>query len=84
MNVSIQIHYKGDSKLTQGGTFYLRGKKVEQVALEFWQQIQKDMSYHAVLEKVILNGELDITEKVMEFEILEWRKKNEAVDDLPF
>ena len=84
MKVSIQIHFKGDSKLTQGNTFYLRGKKVEQIALEFWWQIQKEMSYHVELEKVIVNGEQDITKKVIDLEEQELRREFAESEDLPF
>lgn len=45
MNVTIEIHYIADSKIMQGGSFPLRGKQSVQVALDFWKQIKKEMSY---------------------------------------
>ncbi|MEH7416055.1 hypothetical protein V7266_12300 [Neobacillus drentensis] len=61
----------------------MRGRKVEVVALQFWKQIQKEMSYHAKLEQVIVSrDQQDITELVLELEIQE---RNKAMkDDLPF
>jgi hypothetical protein len=82
MNVSIEIHYKTDSKTVQKGSFPLRGRKPEKVALEFWKQIKKDMSHHAQLEKVIVDGDQDITQLVKDLELLEWNKSMD--DNLPF
>lgn len=73
MNMTIEIHYIGDSKIMQSGSFPLKGKSTVQVALDFWKQIQKEMSYRAKLEKVTLNGENDITDLVIELEKSEWR-----------
>lgn len=82
MNVVIEIHYKSDSRALQTGTFPLRGRKPEQVALDFWKQIKKEMSYRAELEKVIANGDQDITQLVIDLEEHEWNKTMN--DDLPF
>jgi hypothetical protein len=68
VNVNIQIHYVAASRILQRGSFPLRGRKPEQVAYEFWKQIQKEMSYRAVLEEVIADGDQDITELVREIE----------------
>jgi hypothetical protein len=68
MIVVIEIHYKSDSRALQIGNFPLRGRKAEYVALEFWKQIQKNMSHRAQLEKVIVDGDQDITQLVMELE----------------
>ncbi|MFB3168493.1 hypothetical protein P5G62_015350 [Neobacillus sp. 179-C4.2 HS] len=85
MNVNIQIHYITSSKAYQKGDFHLRGRKPEQVALEFWKQIKKDMSYNAELEKVIVDGNIDITQLVKELEGKERKKIDNFVDDyLPF
>lgn len=83
MTVFIQIHYKADSRGSQQSSFPLKGRKIEQVALEWWKQIKKEMSYHAVLEKVIVDGE-EITQLVKDLEEDEWRKKNDDINDLPF
>lgn len=83
MNVVIEIHYKSNSRALQTGTFPLRGRKPEQVALDFWQQIKKEMSYRAELEKVVANGDRDITQLVKEIEKQNMLKiMNE--DNLPF
>ncbi|MBT2696331.1 hypothetical protein J7E79_02630 [Bacillus sp. ISL-40] len=84
MNVSIEIHYKSDgSRALQKGSFQLRGSTPEKVALEFWKQIQKVMSHRAELEKVIVNGDQDITQLVKDLERDIIRKiMNE--DNLPF
>ncbi|WP_284037478.1 hypothetical protein [Neobacillus sp. 114] len=82
MTIHIQINYIASSKLSQSGTFQLRGRRPEQVALAFWKQIKKDMSYHANLVTVILNGDQDITQMVIELEKQEWDKSLD--DNLPF
>ncbi|WP_176541448.1 hypothetical protein [Bacillus sp. AFS076308] len=82
MNVTIEIHYLAASRAMRRGSFPLRGKKVEYVALQFWKEIQREMSYRAKLEQVIVNGDKDITELVLE---LEKQERNKTInDDLPF
>lgn len=44
-----------------------------QAAFGFWKHIKKEMSYRAQLEKVIVDGDKDITELVKELEESEWR-----------
>jgi hypothetical protein len=83
MNVFIQIHYKAESRGSQQASFPLKGRKIEQVALEWWKQIQKEMSYQLELENIIADGE-EITQLVKELEEDEWRKKNDDMNDLPF
>ncbi|PGY10625.1 hypothetical protein [Bacillus sp. AFS031507] len=83
MNViKIEIHYYANSKALQQGSFPLRGKKPEVIALEWWKQIKKNMSQHAELEKVVVNGDQDITELVMELEDKEVKRIMD--DNLPF
>jgi guanylate kinase len=82
MNVTIEIHYIAASKVSQTSSFQLRGRKPEAVALDLWRNIKKEMSYHAHLDKIILNGDQDITEAVKELEEQMWRKRME--DNLPF
>ncbi|MBT2735124.1 hypothetical protein [Bacillus sp. ISL-7] len=84
MNILIEIHYTSSSnRITQSGSFPLRGRKPEQVAIEFWKQIQKDNSHRAELEKVIVYGDQDITQLVKDLERDIIRKvMNE--DNLPF
>jgi hypothetical protein len=82
MNVTIEIHYKSDSRALQKGNFPLRGRKPEKVALEFWKRIKKELSQHVQLEKVIVDGDHDITQLVKELEHQEWNKSMD--DNLPF
>ncbi|MED4206609.1 hypothetical protein [Neobacillus mesonae] len=70
MTIIIEIHYISASgnKVLQQGEFKLTGrKKPEQLALDFWKQIQCDLPYGGEIQKVIAAGE-NITEKVMELE----------------
>ena len=82
MSVVIEIHYISDSRALQIGTFPLRGRKPEQIALEFWKQIQKNMSHRAEIEKIIVDGDQDITQLVKDLESQEW--ENAMNDNLPF
>lgn len=70
-----------DSKISQAGTFPLKGRKSEQVALAWWKQLKKQSSYRGVLEKVTADGH-DITQLVKNLEKEEW--KNAMNDNLPF
>lgn len=82
--VNLTIHYVSGSRTEQSGSFPLRRRSPEQVAYEFWKQIQKEMSQRAVLEKVIANGDQDITELVREVQRQEEIHAQNLVDDLPF
>jgi hypothetical protein len=82
MNITIEIHYTAGTRAVQSGSFRLRGRKSEQVALQFWQQIKKNMSYHVQLDSVIINGDQDITKLVVELEHREWELS--INDNLPF
>jgi hypothetical protein len=81
LNITIEIHYKADSKLMQRASFQLRGRRPERVALEFWKQIKKEMPYSVVLDEVLAAGE-DVTQQVKELERQELY--NVMNDDLPF
>lgn len=84
MTITIEIHYTAASRSYQKGAFQHRGRKPEVIALEFWKQIQKDLSYHALLEKVLASEE-DITQLVKDLEEKERKRKDDIVDDyLPF
>ncbi|WP_419955953.1 hypothetical protein ACN6MT_11430 [Neobacillus niacini] len=83
MTAVVEIHYQVTSRAYQKGSFELRGRTKEQIAFEFWKQIQKNMSYHAELEKVICDNE-DITEKVIKQVEEERKRKHELSDYLPF
>jgi hypothetical protein len=62
MNVLIVVHFiSSDNKVTQRGSFPLKGKAKEQVAFEWWNQIRREMPYGGELEKILADGE-DITE----------------------
>ncbi|MBT2722332.1 hypothetical protein [Bacillus sp. ISL-46] len=82
MNVVIEIHYKSDSRALRTGTFPLRGRNPEKVALDFWKQIKKEMAHRAELEKIIVDGDKDITQLVIDLEKEEWNKSMN--DNLPF
>ncbi|MFJ5713099.1 hypothetical protein [Neobacillus sp. NPDC093127] len=84
MTIIIEIHYIGASRMYQKGSFQPRGKKPEYVALQFWKQIKKDMSYHVELEKVIVEGNQDITQLVKDLEKHEHLKAIAESEDLPF
>jgi hypothetical protein len=82
--VKIEIHYSVMSRSHQKGEFLLRGCKPEQVPLDFWKQIKRDMSYRASLEKILCEDE-DITQLVIDLEIAERKKKDDIANDyLPF
>jgi predicted neuraminidase len=53
MNVLIQIHYiTNDNKVYQKGSFPLKGRKVEKVALAFWNRIKREHPYECELERL--------------------------------
>lgn len=52
----------------QSGSFPLKGRRLEHIALEFWKQIQKDNSNRNVIEKIICNGNKNITWLVEDLE----------------
>ena len=81
MNITIEIHYKADSKLMQRASFPLIGRKPAYVAYEFWKNIKKEMPNHVELEEVLAAGE-PITELVKELEKQELLRSMN--DDLPF
>ncbi|MEH7093920.1 hypothetical protein [Neobacillus vireti] len=81
MNITIEIHYKADSKLMQRSSFPARGRKPEQVAYQFWKDIKKEMPYNVELEEVLAAGE-DVTQQVKELERQELLRIMN--DDLPF
>lgn len=82
MNITIEIHYEAGSRGFKCGEFQLRGRDHEYVALQFWKQIKKELSYRAALEKVIVDGDRDITQLVKDLEEQDWL--NSMNDDLPF
>jgi hypothetical protein len=81
MNVSLRIDYIASSRVSQSGSFPLRGRKPDKVALEWWKELKKEASYRATLEKVTADGE-DITQLVKDLE--EEESNNALNDDLPF
>jgi hypothetical protein len=81
MNVSLRIDYIASTKVSQSGSFPLRGRKPEKVALEWWKELKKETSYRATLEKVTADGD-EITQLVKDLEEEELR--NVLNDNLPF
>lgn len=67
MIIIIEIHYisGAGNKILQQGEFRLGKRKPEEIAFEFWKQIQRNLPYGGQLEKVIANNE-DITNVVKE------------------
>jgi hypothetical protein len=69
MNVSIVIHYiSNDNKIMRRGSYPLKGKKKELVALEFWKWIKRDMPFECEIETIICDGE-DYTERVKKLDV---------------
>lgn len=66
MTVLIQITYiSSENNILRRGSFPLRGRKPETVALEFWKAIKKEHPYDCEINKVTCDGE-DLTQKVKE------------------
>lgn len=64
MTVLIVIHYvSNDNKIMRRGSYPLKGKSKEAVALEFWKWIKREHPFECEIEKVTVDGE-DITEAV--------------------
>lgn len=79
MKITVNIYYQTAlNKLSQAGTFPLRGRKPEIVAFEWWKDIKKH-AYKARLIKVLVNADQDITALVKELENAPIPK-----DNLPF
>jgi hypothetical protein len=77
MKITIRIIYQGyASKLTQQASFPVDDFEFEvnsdneaaRVAFVWWKLLKKDLSYQAVIEKVVYNEENDITELVKELD----------------
>lgn len=69
MNVAIQITYNTENgnSILQQGSFPLKRRMPEQVAMDFWKDIKREMRYGCTIEKVIADG-IDITDNVKELE----------------
>ncbi|MCM3665496.1 hypothetical protein M3204_13850 [Mesobacillus subterraneus] len=68
MNVTIQIKFLSDAgRVYQSGTFPLRRRKPEEIAYEWLQQIKRKVTYQKLIS-VIVDGNEDITGKVLEME----------------
>jgi hypothetical protein len=63
LNIIISIRYNSPAgPVLQQGEFYLKGKKPEEIAFNWWKQIQREV-YTDDLISVEVNGE-DITDKI--------------------
>lgn len=83
MNITIDIHFSTSAgKALKSGSFPLRGRKPEYIAYQFWKQTQKEQPHEVHLEEVIVNGDQDITDLVLDLEQQEQNKIMNA--DLPF
>jgi hypothetical protein len=70
ITATIKIIYRSavsGSKILQGGSFLLKGRKPEKVAFDWWTQIQREMNVDR-LEQVLCDGE-DITQLVKNMDI---------------
>ena len=66
MSVRIQITYLTEGgRVQQRGTFHLRGRKPEEIAFEWLQEIKRKVTYKDLLS-VIVDGKTDITDNVLE------------------
>ena len=66
MNIRISIKYLSPAgRVQQSGSFPLKGRKPEKIAFDWIKQIRKEVYFEEVLE-VIVDGNEDITEKVIE------------------
>jgi hypothetical protein len=81
MNVALRIDYIASTRVSTSGSFPLRRRTKEQVALEWWKELKKETSYRATLEKVMADGE-EITDAVKKLE--EEEHKKAFMDELPF
>lgn len=66
MNVTIKLMLLVNGiRIAKGGTFPLRGKKPEIIALEWIKEIKKEMNVEGILE-VVADG-VDITERLTKY-----------------
>lgn len=71
--VFIKIHYWGPAgRVEQSGSFPLRGKRPEEVALDWWDK-EVGRGYQREIGKITANDE-DITEKVLEVRKERWNQ----------
>ncbi|WP_066385475.1 hypothetical protein [Neobacillus mesonae] len=71
MKFTLEVHLNiEDTGIFSGGNFYAKNKsEVPRVAYQFIQGIKQETGYRKTLiEKVIVNGTVDITEEVKEIE----------------
>lgn len=73
MEFSVEVHLRIDGTgMLSGGTFKARSRRqIAEAAYEYIRRIKYETGYrHTVIEKVIVNGETDITEEVKNIENL--------------
>lgn len=58
---------ENETKVSQKGSFRLKGKNRVQTALDWWRKIKKEMQVDIELEKVTADG-TDITEQVIKLQ----------------
>ncbi|WP_226085633.1 hypothetical protein [Mesobacillus sp. S13] len=64
--ITLKIKYLSPAgRVEQRGSFTLKGRKPEKVALDWIKQIRKEVYFEELLE-VIVDGKEDLTEKVIE------------------
>jgi hypothetical protein len=80
MRVVIEVHLNlQGTRLSKGGEFNLKyNQSVAEFAYEWIKSIKRETGYRpTIIEKVLVNGDDDITDKVKEIE-------NRPIPDLPF
>ncbi|WLR53540.1 hypothetical protein LC048_13510 [Mesobacillus subterraneus] len=66
--ITIKVKYLSPAgRVEQRGSFHIRGRKPETIALEWIKKIKKEVYFEELLE-VIVDGKEDITEKVLEMQ----------------
>lgn len=78
MKINIRFDYTSDigSKMMKQASFQVNEYKFKlepdqeaaRVAFEWWKQIKHEMSYRAILESIIYNGDNDITKLVQQLD----------------
>lgn len=69
MNVSIQIYFiSNENEILQRASIPLRGRTKVKAGYDWWRQIKREMPYGGTLQKIIADGDEDITEEVLKLE----------------
>lgn len=65
-NVHIEVHYiVNDNRVMNQGTFRVKKDEVNTACI-FVRQLQRQFPYEMILERVVVDGNKDITKEVLE------------------